>query len=92
MESRNYQHLVLSFLLLLVANTSSAMMPDFWLLDEKNATVINNNHEGDSPNCFSFRFQEVTGKSSGNTFNDEPYDLPLHPTRQYSNGCPIAER
>lgn len=62
----------------------------FWLLDVKNATVKNNNHEGDSPNCFSLRFQNVTGNSSNNTFNDEPYDLPLDPVTPYSNGCPVT--
>ena len=63
----------------------------FWLLDVKNATIIGNNHEGSSPsNCFSFRFQNVTGEATQNTFNDEPYDLPLDPTTPYSNGCPFT--
>jgi len=64
----------------------------FWLLDVKNATVIGNNHEGSSPtNCFSFRFQQVTGQASGNTFNGLPYDLPLSESSPYSNDCPVTD-
>lgn len=61
----------------------------FWLLDVKNAVVIGNNHQGaKSNNCFSFRFQKVTGRAKGNTFNNSPYALPLKINQPYSDGCP----
>jgi len=61
----------------------------FWLLDVKNVRVVGNDHRGSSSqNCFSFRFQNITGFAKNNTFNGAPYSIPLLPDTGYSNGCP----
>lgn len=42
----------------------------------KNLTLLNNKVEHEKE-CWSYRFKEVSGRASGNTFNGEPKDIPL---------------
>ncbi|HAS42471.1 MAG TPA: hypothetical protein DCS93_18475 [Microscillaceae bacterium] len=54
-------------------------------LEMKNLTVTNNKVEHDN-RCWAYRFKEVSGQASGNTYNGEAFDIPLQQDQPW-DGC-----
>jgi len=48
-------------------------------LEMTNLTLENNKVEHDNK-CWAYRFLQVSGSASGNTYNNEPFDIPLTST------------
>ena len=45
-----------------------------------NAVIVNNDVTYENSRCWAYRFRQVTGQASGNTYNGEPFEIPLSDT------------
>ncbi|ALJ03982.1 hypothetical protein APS56_01910 [Pseudalgibacter alginicilyticus] len=48
--------------------------------------TLKNNHVTHENTCWAYRFLEVSGTASGNTYNGEAFNIPLQPNTSW-NGC-----
>lgn len=66
--------------------TNNTIIDGYLVMRDVSDAVIEDNDVSHSSECWAYRFLRVTGEASGNTYNGQAFDIPLH---QYTpwTGC-----
>ncbi|TXE11621.1 right-handed parallel beta-helix repeat-containing protein [Seonamhaeicola algicola] len=66
--------------------TNNSMLNGHLAFKEMKNLTLENNAVTHPNTCWAYRFLEVSGSAQGNTYNNEPFDIPLQQNTPW-NGC-----